>query len=305
MATNQDTKLANMKTALGVTDGHIQDLEKAWLLSKLSLSSSSLDIATLWGQVFDAESVPAGQFNDRMFYYLQTTQGLTGNTIEDLMSSYDWSLFTPASLDNLEAWYQFNTGITVTGAGVSQWDDQSGNDRHLLQGTDTNRPAKETGGEITFDGVDNFLKVASFTINQPLTIVVLFKQVTWTSTDYIWEFGNGTNAIVLQQYYSVGEASPDIRMYSGANGPEYRSMTLDTYFSVACVYNGASSSLSMDGSSVDTADVGATNGTLFTLGANGPATNYWTNMQVKDIVITSDALSAADISNIASYHASL
>ncbi len=38
------------------------------------------------------------------------------------------------------AWFRANTGITVTGLGVSQWDDQSGNARHLLQGTDANRP---------------------------------------------------------------------------------------------------------------------------------------------------------------------
>ncbi len=38
------------------------------------------------------------------------------------------------------AWFRAGTGITVTGSGVSQWDDQSGNARHLKQGTDANRP---------------------------------------------------------------------------------------------------------------------------------------------------------------------
>lgn len=41
---------------------------------------------------------------------------------------------------NLFAWYRADLGITLTSSHVSQWDDQSGNARHLTQGTDANRP---------------------------------------------------------------------------------------------------------------------------------------------------------------------
>lgn len=38
------------------------------------------------------------------------------------------------------AWFRADTGVTVTGQGVSTWADQSGNGRDLLQGTDASRP---------------------------------------------------------------------------------------------------------------------------------------------------------------------
>lgn len=62
------------------------------------------------------------------------------------------SRFTPNMLPNLELWCRHNSGITVTGAGVSQWDDASGNGNHLLQGTDTNRPLQ---GSLESDLVTN------------------------------------------------------------------------------------------------------------------------------------------------------
>ena len=69
--------------------------------------------------------------------------------------------FRPQNLPNLAVWGRFNIGITVVGAGVDTWADQSGNGRDLLQTTDTNRPSKESDGSILFDGVDNTLKTAS------------------------------------------------------------------------------------------------------------------------------------------------
>ena len=59
--------------------------------------------------------------------------------------------FAPDDLDNLVAWYQFNIGITVTGAGVSTWADQSGNGNDLLQSTDADRPSHESDGTILFE----------------------------------------------------------------------------------------------------------------------------------------------------------
>lgn len=44
--------------------------------------------------------------------------------------------FTPSDISGLKLWTRFNSGITETGSGVSQWDDVSGNGNHLLQGTE-------------------------------------------------------------------------------------------------------------------------------------------------------------------------
>ena len=58
-----------------------------------------------------------------------------------------------SSINSLVAWYRLNSGITIAGQGVSQWDDASGNGNHLLQATDANRPLPGSlGSEIVTDG---------------------------------------------------------------------------------------------------------------------------------------------------------
>lgn len=62
----------------------------------------------------------------------------------------------PATVPNLWAWWDATTGVTVDGNGrVAQWNDQSGNSRHLAQLLPTNRPYYEiTNGRhnVRFDG---------------------------------------------------------------------------------------------------------------------------------------------------------
>ena len=41
----------------------------------------------------------------------------------------------------LEAWYRADTGVTPISGGVSQWNDQSGNGSHAMQGTANGRPS--------------------------------------------------------------------------------------------------------------------------------------------------------------------
>jgi len=110
-----------------------------------------------------------------------------------------------------QAWFRYGVGITVTGAGVSTWADQSGNGRDLLQGTDTNRPALQADSSILFDGVDNFLKTAGFTFNQPETVYVVFKAITFTDGDTILD-GNAGNDLRLFQV----DPEPGISGFAGS-----------------------------------------------------------------------------------------
>lgn len=188
------------------------------------------------------------------------------------------------------AWFRFNTGITVTGAGVSQWDDQSGNARHLLQATDTNRPALEADGSITFDGADNYLKCDAFTLDQPETRYLLFKQVSWTDTDVVCA-GNGTTNTILQ-----ASASPQVRLVNVGNV----SLTLDTYGVIAAVLNSTSSLIQLNNGTPVTGNVGANNSGGFTLGANGtPA--VFANIQVKEVILYAAAHDAATRARVIRY----
>ena len=186
--------------------------------------------------------------------------------------------FLPTDVANLVAWYKFNTGITITGAGVSQWDDQSGNGRHLLQGTDADRPS-ESGGVITFDGVRELLKVTAFTLNQPETIYILFKSVTDTLADRIFD-GNSTNAGMMDQ-----DAGPSLNAYAGGFiGKNLDYTGSGTYLVATCQFNGAASKLQVNSGTPVTGNGGASNMGGFQLGGTG--TNQFSNISVLEVVIT-------------------
>lgn len=200
------------------------------------------------------------------------------------------------------AHYKFNTGITVTGAGVSQWDDNSGNAYHLVQATDARRPAKETGGEITFNGTSHFLR-AVMTQAQPLTVCILFKQITWTNNDRV--FNNNSTSTASMTLIQNG-TTPLLRLYAGsAFVADSTTVPLDTYKSVVCVFNGASSLIHVAGETATTGNPG-TNGIdgAFTLGAE-PFPFSWSNIQVKDVIIYPSALDATARGLVHTYHGTL
>jgi len=58
--------------------------------------------------------------------------------------------WTPTDESNLEAWYQFNVGITLNGLKGSEWADQSTNSRDMVQADTAEQPVYN-GGAITFD----------------------------------------------------------------------------------------------------------------------------------------------------------
>lgn len=206
--------------------------------------------------------------------------------------------FAPSDLSNLAAWYRFGQGIAVTGAGVSQWDDASGNGRHLLQGTDANRPPLQGDNTILFDGAGDFLQTGAFVIST-CTIYTLFRQVTWTSNDYVHD-GRSSNTAVLAQ--TNAGASPQIRVQnSGGVLSSSSDLAVGTYGAVAAVFDGASSVMQVNN---NTPITGTTN-TLamggFTLGAVGAGSGSYGNIQVKEVIIYSAAHDAATRAQVIAY----
>jgi len=97
--------------------------------------------------------------------------------------------FSLTDVDNLQVWLQNNTGITLNGALVSQWADQSGNNNLARQTTETNQPTA-SGGGIDLDGTDNFM-----TLNTALNLsaFTIFAVIDLDDTTLETLIGNGTN----------------------------------------------------------------------------------------------------------------
>lgn len=204
--------------------------------------------------------------------------------------------FKPTDIANLAAWFQNNKGITSSLGAVSQWDDQSGNGRHLKQATGTNQPALQADGSILFDGVDNYLKCDAFTLSQPITYYLLANQITWTDNDVLVD-GNTNDVGLLHQSGST----PALRIYAGAGVALAASPSIGAYHVLYAVFNGASSVVGADNGATSTGNAGASNMGGLTLGAHADGASNWSNIQAKEFIVYAAAHDAATRNVVINY----
>lgn len=169
---------------------------------------------------------------------------------------------------NEVGWWLASDTATITKDGsnfVSAWNCKLGTGHNLLQGTGTNQPLWVNPNYIKFDGIDNFLK-ATFTWNQPEFIVMVVRQVTWTSGEYFFD-GSLLNRMNCSQYSST----PKIISYAGTltAGLANSNLAVNTWGVVRVLYNGVGSSIQVNATAKTTGNVGSSNAGGFTLGANG------------------------------------
>ena len=201
------------------------------------------------------------------------------------------SAWTPASLASPWAWYKFNTGQTIV-TGVSAWTDAWGDaTKTLLQATTARQPLLQGNGTLLFDGSnDNLVTSGSLTLNQPWSVIVYGKTVTWV-LDSTMAMSSGFADI------RASAVSPNMSLYAGAVACETPGFTVGTYAMLAAVFNGASSQLSVNNNAPVTGNPGTAVGTAFRIGANAASLN----MQLWEVIVTNAALSAGDIASAYAY----
>jgi hypothetical protein len=104
------------------------------------------------------------------------------------------------------------------------------------------------------------------------------KQVTYTSPDYIFDGGTFTSAVLYQN-----TTSPNVSMYAGAVGPTNTNLTVATYKIVTCVFNNASSTLSVNDGTKATGTTGAAAAGGLTLGGGANLTSSQSNIGVQEM----------------------
>jgi len=178
-----------------------------------------------------------------------------------------------------KAWFDYNQNITMNGSNlVSNWGDKSGSGNDLVQATETNRPTWNSNG-VLFDGVFDFMKTAPFTLVQPEFIYIVFKSVTWTDTDRIFDGNTPDSGELLQR-----TSTPNIKAYAGGFSSESSDLILDTYGVVRVLFNGASSTLQVNNNAQITGNFGSGNMGGFTLGSLANNTLLG-NIEVKEVII--------------------
>lgn len=107
--------------------------------------------------------------------------------------------FSPADLAGLALWLDASDLSTIThsGGAVSQWDDKSGNARHVTQGTASAQPttgaATQNGKNVlSFDGNDTLSRTGmSVALSNTYTKILVASPSSGTD-DYLWQLAEST-----------------------------------------------------------------------------------------------------------------
>lgn len=190
--------------------------------------------------------------------------------------------------------------IASSATAVSQWNDVSGNGRHLVQATSTNQPKTGTRtlngrNVIDFDGSNDFLKSSAWTLAQPLTYFVVAETDVAGNQLVIDRGTSGTPGGPILQRNSTGS-------WEAFGGTSLIGGTADLNPHVfAAVFNGASSRLRVDGAQV-AGNAGAQSFSAggITVGSSRTPSLYW-NGHVAEVLVYAGALSTADIEAVEDY----
>jgi hypothetical protein len=177
----------------------------------------------------------------------------------------------------------YTSGATFTGGAAETWTINGG--ANIVTKT-----------SLYFDGSNDYLKAAAFSLSQPETVYFVGSQVTWTNADGILD-GNTLLGMSLRQ----AALTPEITASAG-NGIGPVSLATGTNGIVSAVFNGASSSVRINRAAAATGNASTNNAGGFTLGARGDATNP-ANITAQEVVVYSEAHNTATQNLVIQYEA--
>lgn len=201
----------------------------------------------------------------------------------------------------------WGTVASFIGAGsgfVAKWYDQSGNGRDLAQGTASAQPqigllSNGLPGLI-FDGVEDHLKTAAFTLDQPWSFDFCHRQVTTSKPDFENKF-DGFLADTGTLYRRTSSLLFDNGLWAGNQGPNSAgssSMPVGTRGVAGGTFNNTAALLEIDAADVAgfAGTVGTNNPGGLTLGTKGDAAAArFTNMEVQEWVVFNTAHGSAQL----------
>jgi hypothetical protein len=237
------------------------------------------------GASFTIDGVPWGTAVADVRTLTNGAASLTIGSSSSAMKIYSYSVTDGASTT-----YYGKTLSTVAEGATGYTDDTGATVTINSTGA---KPAQIVGSQqILFDGVAHCLKASAFATNQPLSVLLAVKQITWTNQDYLVD-GNTTNEILIYQ----NSASPNLNIYAGNTVAANTGLVVGSYGVVAARINGASSSLQVNLNAPSTGDAGANNLAGLTLGASGGAVNF-ANIAVKSAALLNSSPSNARMNQL-------
>ena len=205
------------------------------------------------------------------------------------------SFISVITSENLAAHYDASDTSSITVAtGVSQWNDLSGNARHLLQATAASQPTYSLANKsVTFDGTDDYMKAVAFTLGQPTTYYIVMNQVSWTNQDFMFDGDTGDSVVLYQN-----SVTPNLAIYAGVGFSEYAGLDVGADGVACAVFNGASSSIKTDNLAPLNGDAGTADAGGLTLGSRADEITRFGNIIVYELAIYTVAHNSAQQTSI-------
>lgn len=217
------------------------------------------DQALLVGGKTDSGTEIAGNF-----YYAEIRATIDGAAAQ----KFDASIYT--------------SGSTFTAATGEVWTVNGG--AHIVT---------RTG--LYFDGSNDYLKSAVFSLSQPESVYYVGAQIIWTDNEKLLDGNSGTERGAITQKF--GGASPQLNLYAGTDLGPNSNLPLKTSGVVIGVFNGASSVLRVNRTAALTGSGGTNNMNGLIVGAahdgTGPANAFVSELAIYSVAhasVTQDRL---------------
>lgn len=214
-------------------------------------------------------------------------------------------VFNPAGVAKLAASFVSSTGETWTINTSGDTGARISGARDLVQLTQAKQPIWSTGSDgknlATFDGVNDYMQAAPFSLSQPTMIYLTASAVTWTNGDFLCDGGILSRGAIGQG----GSPATSPNIYLGGS-VQNTANNGDMAVGVRCVItalvqnNPASLAINRE-ASVSGTNIGAGAMNGFTLGAFGNATQGFGNITFSEALLRSIADDAATQARIVTY----
>jgi hypothetical protein len=274
LSLSQDGAIGNSATssaATGFTDGTANWVRATWRASDGRVQFFTSADGSSWPQLGTDQSIAFASINDNdavveigsvasgtlnlatgRIYRAQIYDGINGTLVAD---------FNPAL---------YTSGTTFTASTGEVWTLNGG--AHIVT---------RTG--LYFDGSNDYLKSAAFSLSQPESVYLVGDQVTWTNAEFIYD-GNADATMGLRQ----STPSPQVNSYAGNFTGQLDGWTLKTDKLITAVFNGTSSSLRVNRGTAVTGNAGASNAGGLIVGARASLATF-SNIFVSEVAIYSAA----------------
>jgi hypothetical protein len=214
-----------------------------------------------------------------------TSPASTANVVGD-------DSFDATSVTGCRLWARASKLGLTNGAAVSSWSDLTGGSHPYTQATGANQPtyvASSSNGKpaVRFAGAANLSSgqfmatVTTLTLNQPFTIWLVVKQISWIINGVLIEGAQSAEDGQISQ--NAAGSSPSIRLYAGAFGAANGDLAIGSYGLVQAIIDGASSSLRVGTHTATTGNAGSVGSLGSRIGGTAGGL-FSSNVEISEII---------------------